>query len=244
MHLDAEQLQRLLDGELGAEEESMARSHLGACADCRRRVEDGRADEADFVAWLAELDPPPLELSVESVLAKATRTPELSRWGRRAAAIVLAMGVAGGAYAMPGSPFPAWIDAWRGAEGEAPQASPAVASPPEARAGGGIAVDPGVRLTVVFSDLAPGATATVTVAESPNVVVQAENGTVSFDSDEDRLLVYGGASAASFDILLPDNAPSIEIRVDERVLLVKSLDRIETDGTLDEEGRYSLRLVP
>ena len=174
----------------------MARSHLGACADCRRRVEDGRADEADFVAWLAELDPPPLELSVESVLAKATRTPELSRWGRRAAAIVLAMGVAGGAYAMPGSPFPAWIDAWLGAEGEAPQASPAVASPPEARAGGGIAVDPGVRLTVVFSDLAPGATATVTVAESPNVVVQAENGTVSFDSDEDRLLIYGGASAA------------------------------------------------
>jgi hypothetical protein len=241
MHLEAEQIQRLLHGELGGLEEAVS-SHLADCAECRRTVEEARRAEARVFDLLGRLDHSVPAVRTADVVARGRK---VAVWGRRAAGIVLLLGTAGVAYAAPGSPLPAWLDRVveriMGSPAQVPTApQPAPAAPTIA----GIAVTPGDRFTIAFAAPQARGVATVWVAEGSDVVVRARNGNATFTSGAAGLTVNNQESLADYEIELPRAAPHIEIRAGSRRLLVKDDGRIVAGAPADSLGRYRLDLVP
>jgi anti-sigma factor RsiW len=211
MHLDVEQLHRLLDGELSPADEQAAREHLAHCGDCRRRVAAAQQAESELQAQLRQLDHAPPRVTAADIAARAgaPRAPHRPalRW---AAAMLLAVGLAGAAYAAPGSPVRAWV---RGAlawvRGEPPRREQG----PEARSG--IAVAPGQGLIISFASRQPGAEVQVILTDGHEVVVRAPMGAATFTSDVERLVIHNSADVASpvFEIEIPRTAPRVEIQV-------------------------------
>ena len=101
MHLDDEQLQRLLHGELDRGSAGALAEHVAACADCRQRLSEAERDQAEVYGLLRLVDHPAPPVDAESVAASARGHDR--GWGRWAAGILLAMAAAGGAYAASGS---------------------------------------------------------------------------------------------------------------------------------------------
>ncbi|MGH7672815.1 MAG: zf-HC2 domain-containing protein, partial [Gemmatimonadales bacterium] len=100
MHLDDEQVQRLLHRELAPPVETSVRAHLAQCASCRGRVAEAEREETEVYALLRHVDDPPPPVDARAVVARA-RARGLGRL-RWAAGVLLALGLAGAAYAAPG----------------------------------------------------------------------------------------------------------------------------------------------
>jgi predicted anti-sigma-YlaC factor YlaD len=100
MHLDDERLQRLLSGELEPRVEASIRGHLATCGPCRDQTTAARREAAEVSRLLGFLDHPAPRLDPEDVM-HASRG--VLGWGRRAALVFLGLGLAGVAYAAPGS---------------------------------------------------------------------------------------------------------------------------------------------
>ncbi len=71
MHLDEEQVQRLLHGELSRPVETSAREHLAGCSDCRRRVAEAQREEEEVYALLSHVDHPGPRIDAGAVAARA-----------------------------------------------------------------------------------------------------------------------------------------------------------------------------
>jgi len=240
MHLDDERVQRLVHGELTTDADSAARTHLASCADCARRADQARLEEQQLTALLRHLDgDPPPHVSAHEILARArTRRTRRGTRARRAATILLALGVSGAAYAAAGAPIPAWlaglVDRLAGSA-----SSPAfLPSAPDPDAG--IAVVPGVALTIEFALAQARGVARITLTDEPEVVVRASGGAAAYTSDLDRLVIDNAGAAADFYIEVPRAAPRIEIRVAGTRIFLKDGTRIEaasSDGSpVDDIG--------
>src|SRR5262245_8545380 len=232
MHLDEEQVQRLLHGELAPEVVPVVREHLATCVECRARAEESRREEEEIHALLGLLDEAPPSLDARTVARQARMRPlqREQRWERWAAGIVVVIGVSGVSYAIPGSPVRAWVKAVVGRVGGRTGRSPTAAGgstapeprpiPAPAPPAAGIAVAPGRELIVTFTS-ARGE-ARVSLTGSTAVVVRAPAGAASFTSHVDRLIIDNVGSAI-FNIEIPRSAQRVEIRVgDRRLLLVES----------------------
>lgn len=231
MHLDEEQVHRLVDGELPPAALTSARAHLGECPECRARVAVAEWEEVELNRLLRAVDHPPPRIDVGSVVARAA----IRRvgWARRAAVFLATLGVAGVAYAAPGSPVPGWVDAIvAGLAGRPLQSPPAPPeSAPQARepAVAGIAVAPGRSLLIRFASYQPVGQIRVALTDDVLVEVRSVGGGATFSSEVDRLVVDNQGSTASFEIRIPREAARIEIRVEKSGLLLKQGDRIVTN---------------
>ena len=205
MHLDEDQVERLLHRELAGSAEASAREHLAACPDCRRRVVQAEREEEEVYALLRQLDHPPPQVNARAVAAR-TRTRDIG-WARWAASIVLALGVAAAAYAAPGSPVRAWVQAVADRIGGRPRAGA-----PD-RGAAGIAVVPGQKLVIVFTSLQAEGHAVVALSDGAEVVVRAPSGAATFTTDADRLVVDNHGATANFQVQIPGAAPRVEIWV-------------------------------
>ena len=237
MHLDEERAQRLLHGELAAAEEASVRAHLADCSDCRDAVVRLGEEENRIFARLKLLDRPGSSgpVSAEAVMARgAARSDEWRRW---AAVVVVAIGIAGAAYAIPGSPWRRWIDgiAPRAAPPQAPQAPKAVAE------FAGVAVAPGPRLAIVFTRAESRSRVVVRVVDGGEVVVRAPSGAATYTSDVGRVVVDNG-SAAEFEVAIPRSAARVEIRVGATILFVREGGRSRASGPLEGNGPFTLSL--
>lgn len=257
MHLDEEQLQRLLHRELPPAAQASVRAHLASCGDCRLRVDAAEREEVRLFELLGRVDHSPRRVSVEAIVARAggrARGRALGHtlgWGRWAAGILLALVAAGAAYAAPGSPIPAlveqlvqWIER---APGPAAPVAPAAPAAPAERADSpirGIAVAPGARFTIVFPAEQVNGVATVSFIDGEDVVVRALHGAATFSAGLDRLSVGSAAPSTRFEILIPRRARSVEISVAGRQVFLKEVSRVLTDAHRDAAGRYLLRLGP
>src|SRR5262245_59624898 len=177
-HLDEERGQRLLDGELPSPAEAAARGHIALCEDCGRRVAEATREEDEVSVLLRAVDDPRPAVSADAVAARASAHGW--SWGRWAAVLLIALGLAGGAYALPGSPLPALVQAvvaWIGG-GPGPSHEPSPPPPAEAPdAGvGGIAVAPGEALSILFTAAQAEGTARVSLSDGAEVVVRAPIG--------------------------------------------------------------------
>jgi hypothetical protein len=240
MHLDDEQVQRLLHGELELAGEQLARQHLAACNDCRTLVDEARAEEHRIFSLLREVDHPPPVVDPRVVLAAGSRPR--TQWGRWAAGILLVAAAGGAAYATPGSPLPAALD--RLMAMLAPTQPPAgadTAATDTAPPGSGIAVTPGDRLTIRFLVEGDSVFATLWLTDADEVVVRAVKGAATFSSDVDRLLVRS-AGTAGFEILIPRSAPWVDVLAGDTLVFRKQAARLVTQTGLAADGRYRLIL--
>jgi hypothetical protein len=225
MHLDDEQIQRLLHGELPAAAQHGVREHLGGCARCRESVDNARRDEGEIFALLRQVDHPPPMVSAEAV-ARRARIAGIA-WGRWAAGILLFVGIAGAVYAAPGSPLRDWVRsaaAWIRTS-EPPIQVSAPTESPDARVAG-IAAVPGREFVIVFESPEPGGEARITITAGMEITVRAPVGAASFTSAADRLIIANSSSGASYQIEIPRTAPRVEIQVAGKRVFLKEGSRI------------------
>lgn len=233
MHLEVEQIQRLLHGELDATGRDVARGHLASCAVCREQLAEAEREDALILRLLRQLDHGPPAVQVGSLIARARRGPP--QWARWAAGVLLSIAVAGVAYAAPGSPLPAWVDrvvAWVTGPARAP------AEPGSA----GVVVEPGARFTIVFEAEQERGSVAVSLTDGASVVVRRLGGAAPFTSGVDHLTIANDGSTADYEIELPRGAPWVEVRLGERRVLLKDGPRVVTDAPVDAQGRYLLPL--
>jgi len=242
MHLDEDQLHRLLHGELPPTAARSAREHLAACAECRHRAADAEREEGEVFALLRHLDHPAPQIDAESIATQAGAHGVA--WGRWAAGILLAIGLAGGAYALPGSPIPRWVEsvaAWIGGRPSQTSLVPAPTPAPESSVAG-IAVDPGPTLLIVFTAPDAEGHARVSLTDGSKVVVRGPSGAATFTSDAGRLAIENQGSSATFEIQIPRAAPRVEIQVGGTRIFLKEGPGITTEQTMEAGDVYLLRL--
>lgn len=241
MHLSEEQLQRLMDDELPWTEVSPVREHVAQCAACRDRLDAERRDEREIVALLRFLDHAPPPVSATTLIARA-RSREWS-WIGRAAAILVAVSIAGVAWAAPGSPVRAFlghaVEWMHRSQGSETQRAPAPATPTMA----GIAVAPGAKLVILFASARAGSAAHVSLTDSEDVVVRAPVGAAAFTSNDDRLVIENAGSSATFEIEIPRTAPHVEIRIAGRAAFTKDGAHIVANGVAQRGNGYVIPLA-
>jgi hypothetical protein len=241
MHLDEEQLQRLLHGELSSGEQRGAREHLAKCTECHQRLVAAERDESEIFALLRQVDHPVPMVDAEHVAARARGTGVA--WGRRAAGILLFLGIAGAAYAAPGSPVPDWVKsvvAWAGGEDRPAQEPKQVETRGAQMAG--IAAVPGREFVIAFESTEPGGQARVSLTDGVEVSVRAPIGAARFTSAANRLVIANAGLGATFEIQIPRDAPRVEIRVAGERLWLKAGSQIVTQGISEVESSYLLPL--
>ena len=240
MHLDPEQLERTLHGELRPDDGSV-REHLAGCQECRLRVSEAEQDEAWIMEQLRRLDhrqpSPPIRIG-----SAAARRVGWSRPQRLAAGLALTVAAAGAAYAVPGSPLPRAVHhvvrLLQGSSRTSPTPPPV---PATSRFQGGIAVAPGNHFVIVFSGVVPAGSARLSLTSGEDLLVRAVDG-ANFQSDVDRLLVESKTPGAKFEVEIPRSAPSVEIRVGGRIVFRKDSSRIATNAPISADGSYRLML--
>jgi len=240
MHLQDEQVQRLLHDELEAAALATARAHLTACPQCRARLEEAEVEESRIFAQLEQLDHAPPALDAESLARRSRTRGKTYRW---AAGIALLLAASGAALAVPGSPIPGWVS--RAAERIGLSAgTPDQVSEPAADASesAGIAIAPGDRFTLIFELGAGSGRATVALTEGSEIIVRSLGGTASFTTGVDRLTVVSEGRPARFEVEVPRPATMVEIRVGGERVWLKDGSRIVTEAAIDPQGRYLVRL--
>ena len=96
MHLDEENLQRLVDGELAGPAETLARKHIEECSACREHLEAAGKEQMAMLSLLETLDRPVPQFDSAAVLLRTPRRE--SHRGRWAAAILVAFVLSGAAF--------------------------------------------------------------------------------------------------------------------------------------------------
>ena len=240
MHLDEERLQRLLHGEREGFDRREAEAHLRECPVCRERLAAAEHDQAEIFALLRRLDHPTPALNAEVLAAKARAARHT--WGSWAAAVLLFLGIAGAAAALPGSPVRRWIQtaAARIGGAERPVSSEPRGSTEQAA---GIAAVPGREFVVSFNSPEQGSHARVSLTDGAEVVVRAPSGAASFTSDAERLVVDNHGSGATYEIEIPRTAPHVEIRVGGNRIFLKEGSRVVTKTPAEDGQHYLLPLA-
>lgn len=240
MHLDDEKLQRLIHGELASLDIAPVRDHLAGCAECRTRLDAARRDEAEVHALLRHLDHPPPPVAVLSNRGRA-RTRNRG-WLKRAAAVVLAFGLGGVAWAAPGSPLPVMLANVIDRIDRSDVAADASLDAPATPEISGIAVAPAARLMILFTSAQAAGEARVALTDDAEVTVRAPVGAAAFNSSDGRLVIENAGSVATFDIGIPRTAARVEIRVDGERLFLKDGARVIDTNALPSGGVYVLPL--
>ena len=245
MHLDDLTIQRLYDGELEALDESTAQSHLMDCVPCANRAEDARGERRQIQALLGTLDGPSRRIDLATIFARADSTPRwtLDRFAglRKAAAVLLVVGLAGVVYALPGSPVRTWVRGVVRTMTPKPRPEPDRARPPQEA---GISILPEERLVILFRlGAARGnGLASLSLTDGSEVQVHAPPGAATYSSVPGRLEIEVRDLAAPFVVQVPRSAPWVEIRVDETSLFLKDRTRITTSSPAGPGDRYILPL--
>ena len=100
---------------------------------------------------------------------------------------------------------------------------------------------PGNHFAIVFSGVVPAGSARLSLTSGADLLVRALDG-ANFQSDVDRLLVESKTPGAKFEVEIPRSAPSVEIRVGGRIVFRKDSSRIATNAPISADGSYRLML--
>ncbi len=227
MHLDAEDIQRVLHGELPSV--AATPTHLAACEQCQAAVAVARAEEQEVFALLGTLD-----RSSQAPVADIRRVRRANpKWPgasplRWAAGFVLAVGIAGVAYALPSSPLRRWIDEFRS------QSVPAI-TPPATRQGveatdvAGVSISPGSSSFVLFTANQSTGELRISLADVQDIEVRAPSGAASFAVGAGRITIENAKASSSYEIRIPRGAPRVEIQVAGVRVWLKEGDRIVSE---------------
>lgn len=201
---------------------------------------DDEREMREIEAVLAALDHEAPRVTADDVIRRARRPAPRSRadssapvrrsfpW-RWAAGILLAVVVAGGAYAAPGSPVPGWFDALTERPG------PRLPDP------AGVSLEPGAGLVIELRaglDAHP-VRARARLTEGSEVAVRAPAAGARFRSDPGRLRVEV-LGPDTLEIRIPRTAPRVEIRSGTSRLLLKEGSEVRAVVEPAGDGSYVL----
>lgn len=251
MHLNDEQIQRYLHGELSARERAEVATHLESCELCTGRVAEGEREEREVFDLLERLDHRPPHRDINTVMPtnREYGRPARNAWIRRAAVVVLIVVLGGAAYAIPGSPVPGWFKKLGGLVGgdqapveEANEPVDTVDTTTLVPSVSGIAIPPSKRFAIVMAAPQDSGTVYLTPTDGFNVTIRALGGAPRFTlTSSDRLDVDNTGLNSSYEIEVPVSANFVELVVGERRIILKDSRRFGEDLRIDEKGR---RLIP
>ena len=247
MHLDDEHLQRLLHGELSSDGGKAGWRHLAACDDCARRFAVMEKEEATVGRLLLELDRPAPRVDVGAIARRAEAARPSPRPLQWAAGFALVFGLAGVAYAIPGSPVRGWVDSMvQLISGRPNPLAPSGATLDSPGSTSGIAVAPGENFLIQFTSPTAKGEVLVTLTDRADIEIRASRGAARFTSGADRLVVEPVADGGAFtyEVQIPHAAPRVEIRVGEERVFLKEGSRITSMAGPGSSGPYRLPLSP
>jgi hypothetical protein len=242
IHPDDGQIQGFVDAELAPDLVAEVRTHVAGCAECRVRVAAAEAENAWTAERLRVLDHAAPRIGADAIVSDVDHRGR--SWGRWAASILAIVGVAGAAYAAPGSPLPDLIRRFAASMSGGQRDATVPAGNAMKRVTAGAALAPGDLLRIVFLTEQPGGVATVSLTDSTTVQVRAVDGVAAFTLDPDRISIDNAGSSALFEVDIPLSAPRVEIMVGHRRVLLKDSGRIVTDTERDHDGKYRVSLSP
>ena len=253
MHLNDEQIQRYLHGELSAREGTDVASEVAACELCAGRVAEAEREEREVFGLLETLDHKPPRRDINTVMSANHEEGRGARniWVRRAAVLVLIAGLGGAAYAIPGSPLPGWIDKLTGSSHQETEPVPQEPSGTQdstttlVPAVSGLAIPPTKRFSIVFAAPQDSGLVYLTPGDGLNIVIRAVGAPPRFTlSSADRLDVDNAGLNSSYEIEVPKAAHFVELVVGERRIILKDGLRFGEDLLSDEQGRRVVPLTP
>ncbi|MEP7344621.1 MAG: hypothetical protein ABI877_05125 [Gemmatimonadaceae bacterium] len=242
MHLDDEQVQRVLHGELLIADASAVQEHIASCDACRQLIERARGEEAEILVLLGAVDHPRRRIDIESVrrIARPSAASRLPlRW---AAGIVAAVGIAGVAYAVPASPLKRWIDELRQPLPASSVHVPAPAALPGANVEG-VSIAPGSSVRIFFTAAQASGEARVVLADVDEISVRTPAGSARFAVGAGQLTIENVGASVDYDIVVPRSAPRVEILVAGVRIWSKDGERVVSDypGAPDGAAHLPLR---
>lgn len=248
MHLDAEQVQRVVHGELRVSDARSIERHLAECDVCRDAVARARAAEDEMHVRFESLDHPvrvPNLAAVRNAARFATLRRRRYRW---AAAIVASVGLTGIAYAVPSSTLARWIEErFRGAPHRSPPPADSTASAVRARETApdvsGVSVDPGDSLAVRFVASQAAGVARVVLADVADLTVRSPGGAARFAVRPGSLTIDNRGMAADYEITVPRRSARVEIVVAGRRVWLRERGRVTSDAAPDADGSVRLTLT-
>jgi hypothetical protein len=237
MHLDDESLERLLHGELDPGPEATVRSHLASCPSCEARLEESRALESRLFALLGTLDHEAPEIDWNSALSPPSTR---ARAGSRIAASIAFLLLAGGIlYALPDSPVRGWIDRLRGMDATEAPTPPGIGSPSEIETPvSGLSLRPAGAFEIDFEYSQAIGAIRLRLVRTPEVEIRVLGSPVRLESGPGRLSVSNANSQSSYEILVPESAASIRVRVDGEEVFLTQRGKVQTAGLPDSTGFY------
>jgi len=190
--------------------------------------------DRELETLLRQLDHEPPSITAEQMMARATAGRDRARALRRAAAVVLALAAAGGAYAIPGSPLPRWIERITGGpqatSSPPPPAAPTIAT----RQLSGVEISEPVTFVVIRTH-GEGGYLRVALVGGDRLAARAPAGSARFTAEPDRLVIELLA-ADTIEVLVPRGARRIEVRANDRLLLRKQGPEVTTAGAAAAAG--------
>lgn len=233
MHLDVDQIERVIHGELRGSTGERAQSHLAECAQCQAAVERARDDEREIMTLLGELEPArPVRLAAVLGAAAATRSPHWLARAATLAAVVVLGGAA--AYALPSSPLRRWFETRRAPALPAPGPSrmPQAQEPQVT----GVSVTPDPSMIIVFRERQRRGDVLVRLIEGPEIAVRASANGSRFSVAPGRLTIANNG-LATYEVDVPASVPRVEIVVAGSRLWLK-----EGPRTIPETGSRGVHL--
>lgn len=241
MHLDDESLERLLHGELDPDREASVRSHLATCPLCEARLKESRALESRLFGLLGKLDHDAPEIDWDAV--RHAPTSRRNAGSRIAASIAFLLLAGGILYALPESPVRGWIDRLLGEDApEAPAPGDRFGSERDA-AVSGLSVRPAGAFEIVFEASQASGTIRLKLVRTPDLEIRVLGSPVQLESGPDRVTVSNASSRSSYEILVPESASSIRVRVGDEDVFVTRRGEVEGAGHPDSAGFYVLDLA-
>lgn len=237
VHLDVETLERSLHDELEPGREVSIRDHLASCSDCARRLAEAQSQERRLFALLNELDHDPPLSGPGAILENVHR--RTARPSLIAACLALLVAGAGIVYAIPGSPVREWV---RGILAGDRSETGSAATMGDRGGLSGIAVEPTYPFEIRFTAVQETGRIRVVLASGSDVEVRVEGEPVGLESQADRLVISNLGSRASYEIVVPESAPQVRVRVGSRVVLVKDGEDVRSLVPSDSAGGYLIDL--
>jgi hypothetical protein len=227
-------LRALLDSELPAARRLDVQQHADACAACRARLAALEAASEEARALLDLLPAAQADLRIDTIVRRARSTR--LRWGAIAAALTLIVATAAGATV--GRPYVRALIA-RIRAVVRPASPPS--SEPQAHRQAGIAFVPGPLVEIAFDAPQPAGSLHVSLADTTELVIDP-TASVTYRVHPGGLIVHNRGSDASYDIVVPRDAPHVRILVAGRVLFEKVGSGISGTPLAGTAGRYVIRM--
>lgn len=237
MHLDTEQLERVLHRELDPAQDGLLRSHLRECSYCARRLEEAAEEERQIFAELRRLDHRAPEVSVEAITKRGS--PGHVGLRRIAAGVLLVLVGSGALYAVPGSPLPGVLHEVLARKAPVEPARAGTSQPYAS----GLAVAPGDDLDLVFASWQERGYATVRLVDARELTVRALGEPVTFDVGPGRLTVANRGASADYEISIPRSAPSVRVHVGGTLVMRKDGELIYPSSAVNATGMLRLPLM-